>query len=163
MIDVHNAFIYQAEAIANGEVWRLFTGQLLHINLQHFLYNAVALLLLWLIAKNIQYQHFWRYVVYCWLITGVGLFLFLTQVQWYLGASGFLHGVAFMVIANYIKTYRTLGVIALSVLVVKLIYEQTLGAIGVFDFEVIVDAHLIGFIAGVLVFFYKENYGKLQK
>jgi membrane associated rhomboid family serine protease len=44
---VTQVFVYHRNLIAQGEIWRLFTGHLLHTNGYHLLLNLAALVMLW--------------------------------------------------------------------------------------------------------------------
>ncbi len=150
-MSIHNLLIYQREEIIQGEVWRVLTGQLLHLSIEHYIYNIVAFLLLYIIAFQLHSKRiFWLSVIWCNITTGIAIFFLLPNIIWYAGASGFLHGVALVMIIQLIKQHRFFGLLFLLLLIIKLVYEQVFGTIGQFGFNVIVDVHLIGFIFGAL-------------
>lgn len=77
----------------DGQVWRLLSGHLVHLNTPHLMLNLLALLLLCeLVWRDLDWRH------------GVGLLLFAAfgvsgallawhpDVAWYAGLSGILHG-----------------------------------------------------------------------
>lgn len=151
---IYELLIYQREAIAQGEIWRLLTGQLLHINTEHFLYNFIAFLMLYLTSNRLGIKNtiFYLYVFFSQLVTGLILFLVFPGVIWYVGASGFLHGI-FLILSLQIATKFNLifGLILIAILILKLFYENQFGVITQQDFIVITQAHLSGFFAGVLL------------
>lgn len=150
-MSIYDLLIYQREEIVQGEVWRLLTGQLLHLSIEHYIYNIVAFLLLYNIALKLHSERiFWLSVIWCNIATGLAIFFMLPNVIWYAGASGFLHGVVLVMIIQLIKQQLFLGLFFLLIIITKLVYEQVFGVIGQFNFKVIVDVHLIGFISGVL-------------
>lgn len=89
----HDQLLYQRYLITAGEVWRLWTGNVVHTNHWHLLLNLAGLWLLVFIApsperKRIQLLHI------VWLATcvGAGLWFMSTGVIWYMGFSGILYG-----------------------------------------------------------------------
>lgn len=151
----YDLLIYQPEAIVSGEVWRLLTGQLLHINTEHFLYNVTALVMLYFIAKKLKVNNFFILLVWCLILTGLNLFFIFPEVVWYVGASGFLHGIFLILSVQIInKVNAIFGFILIIGLVSKLLYEYQFGAITNMDIVVITQAHLSGVLAGLYIIIY---------
>ena len=85
------------------------------------------------------------------LAIDAGLWFLRPSVDWYLGASGVLHGA---MAAGAVALYRRgdgLGAVLLLLLIVKLVYEQCSGA-SVFDGDLplVPDAHLFGALGGLI-------------
>jgi rhomboid family GlyGly-CTERM serine protease len=144
---------YDRVAIVDLEVWRLLTGHFVHLGLGHYVLNAVGLILVWLLVG----MHFsgkqWL-IVTAVSIAGVnaGLWLFNPQIVWYVGMSGFLHG---LLAAGVVKGFQSAPreVLILGLVVsTKILYEQLIGPMPGSEQSaggsVVVDSHLYGALAG---------------
>jgi rhomboid family GlyGly-CTERM serine protease len=88
------AWRYERAAVAAGQWWRFVTCHLVHLDAAHALLNAVGLALLWAIRLPAPIRggsgaSRWASIA----ATGIGFWFFSTQLVWYVGASGVLHGV----------------------------------------------------------------------
>lgn len=147
---------FQREEILEGQYWRVFTGQLVHTNLNHALLNASGLFLM---MVSFQYeQRAGRDItcfMLCALFVGVGILLLVPNIGWYKGLSGILHGYFIYYIFVAILTTPRIALIALAVITGKLVWEQSpladLSATeSLIDSRVAVESHLLGAIAGYL-------------
>jgi rhomboid family GlyGly-CTERM serine protease len=147
---------YQRHAIEHGQVWRLLTGHWVHLGATHFLLNLLGLLLLWQIIGN-------------WLSTGeklvvllgssllisIGLYLFYPQISWYRGLSAALHGLWVAGALLGIKRDKKTAFILLSLLLIKLGWEQAFGPMASSTIltggPVLIQAHLLGALSGLLI------------
>ena len=144
------AWRYERAAIAAGQWWRFVTCHLVHLDAIHALLNAVGLALLWsLFARS----HAW----WQWLLAigasmaaiGVGFWFVSTQLVWYVGASGVLHGVFACGCIALIRQRDRIGVIAAVIFAGKLAYEQLHGPLPFESADLVVTvAHLYGAIGG---------------
>ncbi len=160
---------YDRVAIADLEVWRLVTGHFVHLGLSHYLLNALGLILVWLLV-GMHYSGRQWLIVTAVAIAGVnaGLWFFNPQVVWYVGMSGFLHG---LLVAGIVKAFQTVPreAIAIGVVVIaKILYEQQVGPLPGSEQSaggnVVVDAHFYGALAGLCVaavFWIRKTRGKL--
>ena len=84
---------YHTADIRAGELWRLFTGNLVHLGWSHTLMNLLGLGLIWGLFWDCFFQRQWLIIT---LISGLtvslGLFLLNPELVWYVGLSGLLHG-----------------------------------------------------------------------
>jgi rhomboid family GlyGly-CTERM serine protease len=135
------------------QLWRLVTGHLVHGSVTHMALNLAGLGLLAALFPR-------HYSLTGWLgITGsslaaiaVGFVFYEPHLAWYVGLSGVLHGgLAAGAIAWWRYESKALALALSVVLVAKLVWEQTQGALPLSgDMTVIVDAHLYGSIGGAL-------------
>ena len=145
---------YDRVAILDAEIWRLISGHLVHLGLGHYLLNAFGLILVWLLVGMHFTSRQWL-VVTAVAIAGVdtGLWIFNPQMVWYVGMSGFLHG---LLAAGVVKGFQNAPREALIVGMVvfgKIVYEQLMGPLPGSEHSaggnVVVDAHLYGALAGL--------------
>jgi rhomboid family GlyGly-CTERM serine protease len=89
----HDGLLYQRHLIAAGEIWRIWTGSLVHTNVWHLGLNLAGLWLLVFLAPSTQ-SKFTQIAQIGWLATcvGVGLWLMNPGLIWYAGFSGILYG-----------------------------------------------------------------------
>ncbi|KKO45257.1 protease [Arsukibacterium ikkense] len=148
---------YQRQPLADGELWRLLSGHLLHSNFYHLLLNAGGLLIIMLLHGNYQRQlHLiWQLLFHALWISGL-LYWLQPQVQQYVGLSGVLHGLLFFGALLDIKTGKTGGVLLTLGILAKIGYEQYQGPdaeLGqLINATVAIDAHLYGVISGAVLF-----------
>ena len=155
---------FDRSAIQHGEVWRLFSGNFVHLGWSHLLLNLAGLAVIWMLYHRLLSLRSWLLVVVVSsLAVGVGLWLLNPQLEWYVGLSGSLHGLFFAgAITSLAAGYRAEWLL-LVVMFGKLLWEQFVGPTpGTADLAggpVIVDAHLYGAIAGIVcgVFFYRAH------
>jgi rhomboid family GlyGly-CTERM serine protease len=147
---------YDRVAIMDAEIWRLLTGHFVHLGLTHYYLNAIAVILVWVAVGEYFTNRQWL-IATAVTITGVniGLWFFDPQLIWYVGMSGFLHG---LLVAGIVKGFQFLpreAVLGGLVVLVKIVYEQTLGPFPGSEQSaggsVVVDSHLYGALAGLAV------------
>jgi len=148
---------YDRAAVAAGQWWRLFTGNYVHLGWVHVLLDSAGLILLWMLCG--ERLRGWRWLLATiagsWAI-GLGLWWAWPQTVWYVGISGVAHtywaaGALLLIMAR-----RWEGGALLVFLGGKLAWEQVRGAglpssVALMHEPVLVTAHLIGAIAGVVV------------
>jgi rhomboid family GlyGly-CTERM serine protease len=147
---------YERAAIEAGQVWRLITGNLVHLGWPHLAMNLAGLLLIWVIFfRDLVIRQWTTVVAVSACAVGVGLYLFNTQLNWYVGLSGILHGLLIAPLVMRIRRGYRFEWLILLALCAKLGWEQWAGAVpGSAEMaggNVVVDAHLYGAIGGLLV------------
>lgn len=151
---VSDALRYEREAILGGQIWRLLTGNLVHLGWPHLLLNIAGLGLIWALFGQALGNRAWTVTfVVCATGIGLGMLLFNPGIGWYVGLSGVLHGffAAGAVAARNIK--HGTKTLILGLLGAKLLWEQVYGSLpgttAAAGGNVIVDAHLYGALAGL--------------
>ncbi len=147
------ALRYERMAIAAGEWWRLITAHFVHIDLEHTLLNILGVVLMWAIFARDFSPRQWLLVTTVVLLTiDAGLWFHDTDVDWYVGASGALHG--FMAAGTYVHVRRgdLDGWILVVFIVLKLGCEQLHGVLPFAEsgMPVVLNAHLYGAIGGLI-------------
>lgn len=152
-------FAYNRLQLNEFQWWRLITGHFLHTNLMHLVLNLTGITLLWALHGHyfLNLRYWLVFLLLC-LGTSVCLFVFSTNMQWYVGLSGVLHGLfvigAYFDIRNHLKS----GWLLLLGVYIKVIHEQIYGASqNISDLiaaNVAIDAHLFGTLTASLLILY---------
>lgn len=146
---------YDRDAISAGEWWRLMSGHFLHLGWVHLGLNLAGLTLI--VSLFWQYWTFaaLSFSLVCSLIAvSAGLWWLASEVHWYVGFSGILHG---LLISGAILSFsreRLFSIAVMVIVVAKLGWEQitrsSTGTAALIGGNVLFDAHLYGFIGGLL-------------
>lgn len=149
---LREAWRYERTPIATGEWWRLLTAHVVHLDTGHALLNAAGLALLWALFARIHGVRAWLLVLVIVVAVIDGGFWWLsTQLRWYVGASGLLHGIFVAGCVAMIRARDRVGVIAAAILVAKLAWEHWHGPLPFEPAErVVTVAHLYGAAGGAL-------------
>jgi len=143
---------YQRDALAHYQWWRLISAHLVHLGWRHALLNCGGLAVLWVLFAREFPPRRWLWIVL--LATGAidaGLWFLHPAVEWYLGASGVLHGIWAAGACAMYRRGEALGAGLLLLLIVKLAYEQQSGA-SLFegDLPLVSAAHQFGALGGLI-------------
>src|ERR1700726_3856937 len=152
--DVGRALLrYDRAGLAAGQWWRLLTGHIVHLDLEHAGLNSLGLVLMWALFARDYSPRQWILIVLATLgAIDAGLWLRDSTVAWYVGSSGALHGVMTAGTLAHLRRRDLDGWILAAFIIVKLTYEQTAGALPFAEGEgVLVDAHLYGALGGIAV------------
>jgi rhomboid family GlyGly-CTERM serine protease len=152
--DAGRSFLqFDRAAISVAELWRLISGHFVHLGPNHFLLNAFGLVLVWLLVGMHFTLRQWLIVIVVSIAgTDAGLWFLDPQLTWYVGMSGFLHG---MLAAGIVKGFqavpREATIVGVAVLM-KIMFEQLIGPLPGSEQsaggDVVVNAHLYGVLAG---------------
>jgi rhomboid family GlyGly-CTERM serine protease len=164
----HLALQYQHRAILEGEVWRLFTGHLVHLNGAHLLMNLAGLWLIWLLFflhESARALCLYRLPVLL-IGTSLALLLLSPEVTWYRGLSGILHGLLALALLRHCQAQPLSGSLLLALFAVKIAWEQTSGPVpgseAWISGRVIVDSHLYGAIWGSIIWLLERSHHLLK-
>ena len=162
--DQHSVLAYQRIAISEREYWRLFSAHWVHLNAWHWLLNAAAWPMLYLLAGPRLSPVHWLLASFgCAIGVSTGLWFFSPEVGWYLGLSGILHGLLVITAWQCWSSERVLTSIGVLGLIGKLAWEQwgsipnTAAWIG---HPVIVDAHFYGAGSGLVYVVIAEGWSR---
>ncbi|MGA7965960.1 MAG: rhombosortase [Gammaproteobacteria bacterium] len=154
---VRLALRYSRIGVLDGQWWRLFTGNFVHLGWMHVALDMLGVILLWILCG--ERLSGWRWllatVAGSWAV-GLGLWWAWPGVVWYVGISGVAHTYWAAGALLLIAARRWEGFALLIFLAGKLTWEQASGG-GLPTSEmllhgtVLVTAHLIGAIAGVVI------------
>lgn len=154
------ALRYERSLIAS-EPWRLLSAHLVHLGWEHLVLNLIGLVLIWALFGPVLRPWAWAAAfVWCALVVSCGLYWRDTELAWYVGLSGVLHGLLVLGAVLRLRGERWMALLILAGVAVKLAWEQHVGGdIGtavMVGGAVIVNAHLYGALGGLLcaVFWY---------
>ena len=148
---------YLRDQVAEGQWWRIFSGQFVHNNSSHLFSNMAALLLCRVLLSIVYSERdFTLSLLSCAFLTGVLIHFLLPSYDYYLGVSAALYGV---LIAGALAMWRgrpyagaSLFVLVIAKLSLDYLVPDSVAPvsdrIGV---PVAVEAHFVGVFAGVLV------------
>lgn len=148
------ALRYDRAAVVAGEWWRLASAHLVHLGWRHALANATAWLLILWVGQSVVSPRGWMLLSLASAVgVDAGLLWIYPQVDWYVGASGVLHGLfagsACLAVAG---TERRRGALMLFLVVAKLGWEAAgrgLPPAAAFEFPVLHEAHWLGAAGGI--------------
>jgi rhomboid family GlyGly-CTERM serine protease len=154
--ELRAAWRYERAAIEAGAIWRGVNGQFVHLDGGHALANAAGAILIWALVGPAFRVPGWTLALLASVLgTAAGLWWFAPDVAWYVGGSGFLHGLLAAGAVRQAWGGDPLARIVVAVLCVKLGWEQWVGPPGAGDAAatppVVVAAHLYGAVSGALV------------
>ncbi len=152
----HSLMRYERNGVANGEFWRILTGNFIHLGWGHLALNLSGLLLVgWLFGGRQSPLEWLVALLVSSLSTGLGLYWFSPQITWCVGLSGALHGLMVVGAIDWIRAGDRLGFLLLLGLGGKLVAEQLYGGSGLSEqitgSAIVTDAHVWG-AAGGLIF-----------
>lgn len=146
---------FDRDAIANGQFWLLLSGNFVHLGPSHLFMNMAGFAL----VVALVWSHFttgeWVLItIFSSLVVGVCLYLFDSDVFWYVGFSGTLHGLVIAGTLADLRHYPKSAGLLLILIIGKLAWEQVSGALpgseSVAGGTVVVNAHLYGAIGGAV-------------
>ena len=147
--------VYQRHLIAQGDVWRLFTGHLLHTNGFHLSLNLAALFMLWALHGHFYtIKNYTALFLFCAISTSIGIYYFNPLLIEYVGLSGVLHGIFIFGAVMDIYSKDKTGYLLFIGVWLKIAHEQVYGASSevsdLIEASVAIDAHLWGAVGGLL-------------
>ena len=146
---------YDRSAITAGDYVRLLSGHFVHLGGMHYLLNVAGLVLVWFLVGSAFSPSQWSAIIMSNIVVmDLGFWLFMPELNWYVGLSGLLHGMLAAGIAGIWRLRRTEALVISSIMVLKLGYEVLIGPVpgsgDVAGGDVITAAHLLGAIGGII-------------
>lgn len=145
------ALRYERAAVAAGEPWRLVTAHFVHLDVRHALLNVAGLALLWALFARAWRPWQWLVATLASMLAiALGFWFLEPGLQWYVGASGVLHGLFACGCVAMLRDGDRAGIVAALVLAAKLAWEHWQGPLPLETGPVVTAAHLYGAIGGTL-------------
>jgi rhomboid family GlyGly-CTERM serine protease len=147
-----HSLAYERSGLLRLQWWRLLSAHLVHLSWRHALLNCLGMAILWaLFAREFSPARWLWIALLAALCLDAGLWFLQPQIDWYLGASGVLHGAWAAGACAAYRRGEAIGAVLLLLLVIKLIYEQQSG-VSIFegDLSLAPAAHLFGALGGLI-------------
>ncbi len=146
-----SALRYDRAGLEHYQWWRLLSAHVVHLGAEHALLDCAGLVLIWILfAREYTARRWLAILLASALSIDAGLWFLKPAVDWYLGASGVLHGA---LAAGAVAWYRRgdgMGAGLVVLLVAKLIYEQLHGTSVLSPgLPLVPEAHLYGTLGGL--------------
>jgi rhomboid family GlyGly-CTERM serine protease len=143
------------QGLGQWQLWRLATAHLAHLGISHMSLNLFAFIVLKSLFEGLMRPLEWFWVALLSIVAiDAGLLTLSSDVQWYVGLSGLLHGVAVAGALAFAIQARVLGRWLLAAILIKIAVEQLVGplpySVASSGGPVVVDAHLYGAIGGAI-------------
>ena len=150
------ALRYDSHAIGAGQVWRLLSGNFVHLGWWHLFLNELGILVLVMLCpERLSWAVWLRRLMILGLGMSLGLYFFVPSVRWYVGMSGLIHGLFVLGLGRQVVTQKDLiAACCLAYLIGKIAWEMLTGvpvsdeaAIGG---SVLVESHLYGSLSALI-------------
>lgn len=155
-----DTMIYDREAIVGGQWWRLITGNLVHLSTMHFTFDALALLIIGMVAEVRGIRYVWLVYVTAGVTIGVAVYIASPDLRFYGGLSGIVTAtLVYLCLWGCLESgmwrmfYIFLLALVMAKIGVELIFGQSLlSTIGQQPFIPSPVSHLTGAVTGLVVF-----------
>lgn len=150
-------FALEAEALAQGQLWRLWSGHLVHWSVAHFAWDATTFVALgWLFAR-LAPRTFGALLLFGAPLVSLAVLVFEPQLRAYGGLSGLdvaLFVALCLVVARRVRerATRVVALLALALCLAKVAAELVSGEAAFVGGEVVLaaSAHAAGVVLGLL-------------
>ncbi len=148
---------YARPDIEAGQWWRFLTGNLVHLTWRHFAMNMLALVAIFaLYPHSLKFNSLFLVFLLSCLSVTLGIWMFSPEIQWYVGLSGALHGLLItLIILDFAAHKHLLNIVLLIAVIAKLAWEGMMGPMpgseSTAGGPVVVQAHLYGFLGGLMI------------
>jgi len=120
---------YDRAAVAAGEWWRLFSGNLVHLGYWHLLLNVLSLALLVLLCpERLSVAEWLRRLLVIGTGMSVCLYYFAPEVRTYVGLSGLVYGLFALGLGRQALRRDEIAIACLVFLAARITWELVVGA-----------------------------------
>ena len=142
----------QIEINTNYYFWQLFTCHFTHINWQHLLANCFGLVVFCFFFSAIKVKYL--LLVSLVAIIAISGYLVVADVIWYCGFSGILYALFAFASSQLTNKLATIAIIV--IFTIKISIDFNGASIELYNHQVLVKSHLIGFASGLFCGFLKR-------
>lgn len=156
LFDLADSWRFNRGLVAQGDVWLLFSGHMVHLNWSHWLLNMAGLAIVaFFFSTHASFRLWMAVILTSACVICAGLWWWMPDIRYYVGLSGILHGLFLYGALREIHFYPASGYVLTAVLLAKLGWEFFNGALPgseeMAGGRVLTEAHLLGAIGGALV------------
>lgn len=159
---------YDRAAVAAGEWWRLFSGNLVHLGYWHLLLNVLSLVLLVLLCPERLSPAEWLRRL---LLIGTGmslcLYFFAPAVLTYVGLSGLVYGLFALGLGRQALRRDEIAIVCLVFLAARITWELVMGAPAseteLIGGGVVAESHLYGICSALVYALATYAWGKVSR
>lgn len=147
---------YDRQAILAGELLRLATAHLIHLDFTHLGWNLAGLALVaWLFGREFRAPEWALILASSTVAVDLGFLWLEPQLEWYVGFSGVLHGLMAAGLCAWLwRTPDSLTALVATVFAAKLAWEHFAGPLpftaGSLDVPVVHQSHSYGAVGGAV-------------
>ena len=146
---------YDRAAVAAGQWWRLFSGNLVHLGWWHLLFNVLSLALLVLLCpERLSWAEWLRRVVVIGTGMSLCLYFFVPALKDYVGLSGLVYGLFALGLGRQALHKDEIGIACLVFLAARITWELVKGAPAseteLIGGGVVAESHLYGVLCALL-------------
>lgn len=152
--------IYDREAIAGGEWWRLITGNLVHLSPLHLIFDVVALSVVGTVIELRGARYWWLVCCAAGAVIGLAVYLAAPELRYYGGLSGIVTAAVVYLCLDGLRDtggWRRLCMFVLVLAAIKIGIEFVSGETVLSmtesqPFETVPVSHLAGACTALLAF-----------
>ena len=146
---------YDRAAVAAGQWWRLFSGNLVHLGWWHLLFNVLSLVLLVLLCpERLSWGEWLRRVSFIGGGMSLCLYVLMPDLQNYVGLSGLVYGLFVLGLGRQALQRDEIGIACLVFLAARIGWELVKGASAseteLIGGGVVAQSHLYGVLCALL-------------
>jgi rhomboid family GlyGly-CTERM serine protease len=153
--------IYDRVLISQGEIWRLLTAHLVHLDSEHLILNLAALLVLGSLLEYLQPDWLAPALIIGVLVVTTGLWFNMPSLLYYCGFSGVLNTLLVVVLWSvWCRSQYPLVLILGVVNILKIFVELVIGK-ALFSsilWPPVPEAHFLGVLGGLIMIIWLRNH-----
>jgi rhomboid family GlyGly-CTERM serine protease len=149
--DLFERFVYNRQAVLNGEIWRIFSAPLAHFSTRQLFWDLLVFSAFGYALENLSRRILLAILVLTAVFSGVIYLIFLPDLAYYGGLSGIATGIVAYLCLRQITALEDKGlwVVILALLIIKITLEMVLARpLFAWDqnpgFALLPSAHLVG-------------------
>ena len=151
---------FNRRLVEQGDVWLLLSGHIVHLNWSHWALNMAGLAIVaFFFSSHASVKQWLVVILVSASVINAGLWWWMPDIRTYVGLSGVLHGLFLYGALREIRFYPASGYVLVTVLLGKPCWEFFNGALPgseeMTGGRVLTEAHLLGAIGGILVWFFE--------
>ncbi len=149
---------FNRDLVEQGDIWLLLSGHIVHLNWSHWLLNMAGLsIVAFFFSGHASFKQWLLVILVSACVISAGIWWWLTDIRYYVGLSGVLHGLFLYGALREIRYFPVSGYVLVTVLIGKLLWEFFNGALPgseeMAGGRVLTEAHLLGAVGGISVWF----------